>query len=75
MATMNPILRLRRALRSTGSDAEQADETVSAIDAVYLSRKEFEERLARMFAEHRRQLLLEIAVIVGLAVAIIVAVN
>ena len=75
MAPMNPILRVRRAFRSFGASSQQADEAVSAVDELYVSRMEFEERIARMFAEHRRQLLIEIIVVVGIAVGIIAAVN
>ncbi|MCY3733478.1 MAG: hypothetical protein OXG42_04295 [Chloroflexi bacterium] len=74
MVTTNPILRIRRALRSVGASADQADEVASAIDEIYVSRQQFEDRIARMFAEHRRQLLLEIIVIVSVAVGVILAV-
>ncbi len=73
MASMNPILRIRRAFRSFGANSEQADEVVSAVDELYVSRMEFEERIARMFAEHRRQLLIEIIVVVSIAVGVILA--
>jgi hypothetical protein len=72
---MNPILRIRRAFRAVGFDDEQSDEVVTALEDQYPNRRESDERLARMFAEHRRQLLIEIIVIVGIAVGIIAAVN
>ena len=73
MAAMNPILRLRRAFRGIGADAEQADEVASAVDAIYLSRQEFEERIARLMAEQRNQFLLGVLVIVSIAVGVILA--
>lgn len=74
MATTNPILRIRRALRSVGASADQADEFASAIDEIYVSRQQFEDRIARMLADHRRQLLVEVVVIVSIAVGIILGV-
>ena len=94
---MNPILRLRRALRSLGAtepltDVAADDISEAAADAISeygYSRRESDLRFERMMAElrqqtaemremmiaHRRELLIEIIVIVGVAVAIIVAVN
>ncbi|MDE2891588.1 MAG: hypothetical protein OXN86_03660 [Chloroflexota bacterium] len=74
MVTTNPILRIRRALRSVGASADQADEFASAIDEIYVSREQFEDRIGRMLADHRRQLLLEMIVIVSIAVGVILAV-
>ena len=75
MSSMNPILRLRRLFRQVGAQPQEADELSTVLDEIYLSRREFEERIARIFAEHRRQLLIEIIVIVGLAVGILALVN
>ncbi len=75
MSSMNPILRLRRLFRQVGAQPQEADELSTVLDEIYLSRHEFEERIARIFAEHRRQLLIEIIVIVGLAVGILALVN
>ena len=75
MASMNPILRVRRAFRSFGANSEQADEVVSAVDEYYLSRQAFEERIARLMAEQRNQFLFGVLIIVGIAVGIIAAVN
>lgn len=74
MVTTNPILRIRRALRSVGASTDQADEFATAIDEIYVSRQQFEDRIARMLADHRRQLLVEIIVIVSIAVGVILAV-
>lgn len=73
MASMNPILRMRRAFREFGATSTQADEVTSAIDDIYISRQQFEDRIARMLSEHRRQLLLEIIVVVSIAVGVILA--
>ena len=75
MASMNPILRTRRAFRSFGATSDQADEAVSAVDEYYLSRQAFEERIARLMAEQRNQFLFGVLIIVGIAVGIIAAVN
>ena len=75
MATMNPILRIRRAFRAVGLDDDQSDEVVTALEDQYPNRRESEERLARILAEQRNQFLLGVLIIVSIAVAIIVAVN
>ena len=75
MSSMNPILRLRRLFRQVGAQPQEADELSTVLDNIYLSRREFEERIARIFAEHRRQLLIEFIVIIGLAVGILALVN
>lgn len=82
MAAMNPILRLRRAFRSMGADAEQADEAADAVDDHAYGRRESDLRFAQMMAEFRRDMerlrnefVFAVIVIVGVAVAIIVAVN
>ena len=82
MAAMNPILRLRKAFRSLGVDDEQVDEVADALGDHSFSRREtelmFQREMAKMqemMAAHRRELLIEIIVIVGVAVAIIVALN
>ena len=75
MSSMNPILRLRRLFRQVGAQPQEADELSTVLDDIYLSRREFEERIARIFAEHRRQLLIEFIVIIGLAVGILALVN
>ena len=75
MAVINPVLRIRRALRAVGFDDDQSDEVVTALEDQYPNRRESEERMARLMAEQRNQFLLGVLVIVGIAVAIIVAVN
>lgn len=75
MAAMNPILRIRRAFRSIGATSEQADETVSAFDEYYLSRREFDDRIRAIMAEQVNRILLGVLVIVGLGVAILALVN
>ena len=75
MAEMNPLLRLRNAFRDMGAGDAQADEATTVLDEIYLSRREFEDRIARLLAEQRNQFLFGVLVIVGLAVAIIVAVD
>ena len=90
MATMNPVLRLRRAFRSISepqpmSDEaadEAAEEAADAITSYSYSQRESDLRFAQMMAEFRRDMgrlrnefLLGVLVIVGVAVAIIVAVN
>ena len=79
---MNPILRLRRAFRSMGADAEHADEAADAVDDHAYGRRESDLRFAQMMAEFRRDMerlrnefVFAVIVIVGVAVAIIVAVN
>ena len=71
---MNPILRIRRVIRSLGATNDLADEFAEAMDS-YPTRREFEQRLEGMFARQTNQLIFAIIVIVGLAVAIIVAVG
>lgn len=75
MASINPIIRIRRAFRAVGFDDEQSDEVVAALEDQYPNRRESEERLARILAEQRNQFLLGVLIIVSIAVAIIVAVN
>ena len=74
MSVMTPILRIRRVLRKIGARSEDADEFTDAM-ANYLTKDEFELRLEVMFARQTNQLIFAIIVIVGLAVAIIVALN
>lgn len=74
MSVMTPILRLRKVIRSLGGSDAQADEFVDAMDS-YPTRREFDQRLEAMFARQTNQLIFAIIVIVGLAVAIIVAVD
>ena len=73
MASMNPILRVRRAFRALGANSAQADEVASAIDAIYPTRREFKLQMEEMMARHRRELLIEIIVIFSIAVGIIIA--
>ena len=73
MASMNPILRIRRAFRAVGADSQQADEMVSAVDEYYLSRREFEDRIAAIMAEQLNRFLLGVFVLLSIAVGIILA--
>ncbi len=75
MSSMNPILRLRRLFRQVGAQPQEADELSTVLDDIYLSRREFEERIARIMAEDRNQLLLGVLIIVGLGVALLALVN
>ena len=74
MSLMTPILRIRKVLRSLGATSDQADEFADAMSG-YPTRQEFEQRLEAMFARQTNQLIFAIIVIVGLAVAIIVALD
>ncbi len=74
MSLMTPILRIRKVLRSIGANDEQADEFADAMGG-YPTRLEFDQRLEAMFARQTNQLIFAIIVIVGLAVAIIVALD
>ena len=78
MATMNPVLRLRRAVRSMGADEEQAEEAAAAIDDEYVGRDFFEARLNQQSAELRKdmaelrnQILVGVLLITALAVAVL----
>lgn len=74
MASISPMIKRRRAFRALGASSEQAGEAaelIGALDSVYLSRREFEDRIARMFAENRRQQLLEMLFIAGLIVGLL----
>ena len=78
MATMNPILRLRRAFRSMGTDAEKADEAVESVVEHSFSRHEtelmFQREMAlnrQQMAEMRNQIILAVLVIVGLAATVL----
>lgn len=78
MATMNPVLRLRRAFRSMGADEEQAEEAAAAIDDEYVGRDFFEARLNQQSAELRKdmaelrnQILVGVLLITALAVAVL----
>ena len=51
MATMNPVLRLRRVFRDMGAEEEQAEEAASTIDEEYVSRDFFEARMSQQTAE------------------------
>ena len=83
MAAMNPILRLRRAFRSMGADAQQADDAAGAVDDYSYSRRESDLRHAQMMAENRHymaeirnQIVLAIMLAAGLiigAVGLLVA--
>ncbi len=73
MASMNPIIRIRRAFRSVGADSQQADEMVSAVDDYCLSRREFEDRIAAIMAEQLNRFLLGVFVLLSIAVGIILA--
>ena len=83
MASMNPILKLRRAFRSLGAEAEQADEAADAVDEFADGRRESDLRHAAMMAEMREymsnlrnQLLLAIMIAAGLiigAVGVLIA--
>ena len=75
MSSMNPILRLRRLFRQVGAQPQEADELSTVLDEIYLSRREFEERIARIMAENRNQLLRGVLIIVGLGVALLALVN
>ncbi|MYD53780.1 MAG: hypothetical protein F4Y11_11620 [Chloroflexi bacterium] len=74
MSVMTPILRLRKVIRAIGGSDAQADEFADAMDG-YPTRREFDQRLEAMFARQTNQLIFAIIVVVGLAVAIIVALN
>ena len=80
MAAMNPILRLRRAFRSIGADAQQADEAAGAVDDYSYSRRESDLRHAQMMAEMRElmadqtnRILLGMFVLLSIAVGVILA--
>lgn len=90
MATMNPVLRIRNAFRSIATSEsptkaqadEAADEATDAITSYTYSQRESDLRFAQMLAEFRRDLerqrnefVLAVLVIMGVAVAIIVALN
>ena len=53
---MNPILRLRRAFRSMGVGAEQADESADAVAEYAYSRSDSDQRFERMMSEYRREM-------------------
>ena len=74
MSVMTPILRIRKVLRSIGANSDQADEFADAMDA-YPTRREFEQRMKAMFARWFNRIMFGIVVIVGLAVALIVALS
>ena len=88
MATMNPILRFRRAFRTaagreplTEEAAEEvADEAADAISEYGYSRRESDLRFERMMAEMRRevaefrnQVMLAITLATGLIIGVIAA--
>ena len=74
MALMNPMLRLRRVVKSLGADDERADEFVDAMDA-YPTRRESDERMEAMFNRFFTRMLLAMIVIAGIAIAIVEAIN
>lgn len=73
MASMNPILRIRRAFRDFGATSSQADEVVSAVDEYYLSRQEFDDRIRAIMAEQTNRILLGTFVLLSIAVGVILA--
>ena len=74
MSVMSPILRIRKVLRSIGANDNQADESADAMNA-YPTKDEFQQRLDAMFAQQFNRIMFGIIVVVGLAVALIVALN
>ncbi len=74
MSVMSPILRIRKVLRSIGATSHQADEFSDAMSA-YPTKDEFQQRLDAMFAQQFNRIMFGIIVVVGLAVALIVALN
>lgn len=74
MSVMTPILRIRRVLRSIGATSQQSDEFADAMSA-YPTKDEFQQRLDTMFAQQFNRIMFGIIVVVGLAVALIVALN
>jgi len=74
MSVMTPILRIRKVIRSIGASAGQADEFADAMNQ-YPTKDDFQQRLDAMFAQQFNRLMFGTIVIVGLAVAIIVAIN
>ncbi|MXY86273.1 MAG: hypothetical protein F4Y95_07235 [Chloroflexi bacterium] len=74
MSVMTPILRLRKVIRSIGASSEQADEFADAM-ADYPGRREWQLMLDEMFSRWFNRIMFGVIVIVGLAVAIIVALD
>ncbi|MCY3921482.1 MAG: hypothetical protein OXN86_10985 [Chloroflexota bacterium] len=74
MSVMTPILRIRKVLRSIGASPEQADEFADAMND-YPGRRELQLMLDEVFARWFNRIVFSVIVIVGLAVAIIVAVD
>ncbi len=74
MSVMSPILRIRKVLRSIGATAQQSDEFADAMSA-YPTKDDFQQRLDTMFAQQFNRIMFGIIVVVGLAVALIVALN
>jgi ABC-type multidrug transport system fused ATPase/permease subunit len=74
MSVMAPILRIRKVLRSIGASSDQADEFADAMD-LYPTRREFEQRMEAMFQRWFTRIVFAIIVVVGFAVALIVALN
>ena len=74
MSVMTPILRIRKVLRSIGATSEQADEFADAMND-YPGRRELQLMLDDMFARWFNRIMFGTIVIVGLAVAIIVALD
>ncbi len=70
MSSIIPMLRLRRTYHHIGVPPQQSDELTALLDNICQSRQEFEDQIARMLADHRRQLLIEGVSIGGPAVAI-----
>ncbi len=74
MSLMTPVLRLRKVMRSIGANESQADEFADAM-ADYPGRREMQLMLDEMFARWFNRIMFGMIVIVGLAVAIIVALD
>ena len=74
MSVISPILRIRKVIRSIGANDDQADEFADAMNA-YPTKDEFQQRLDAMFAQQFNRIMFGIIVVVGLAVALIVALN
>ena len=78
MATMNPVMGLRRAFPAMGADEEQTEEAAVAIDDKYVGRGFFEARLNQQTAELRKdmaelrnQILVGVLLIAALAVVVV----
>ncbi len=74
MSLTNPVLRIRRVVKTLGATNDQADEFADAMGE-YPGRREFQLMLDEALSRWFNRIVFAMITIIGLAVAVIVAVD